>query len=313
MTVFHTEPLRCFDLKHICFGPTAKPGLPALQPVAFCHPNCADVLSSNTLAYWVLERAGLDARSYRPEPLLRRVPACLRALKVTDEAAAKRRIEEQPELLRLAVSELLIGVTEFFRDPLVFEALRRHILPALCRQRRPRVWSASCSNGAELYSLAILLAEAGRLDHSVLLGTDCRADAIAEAHEAIYPAEAARLMDENLRSTYLSDCGGLYRVESSIRRGLKWKVSDLNTQVEKGPWDLILWRNTSIYMTLEAARHVWQQLASVLAPGGVVVAGTAERPPADLGLVSVGRCLFARIRSTAREPNLFLCPLLEAS
>ncbi len=92
-------------------------------------------------------------------------------------------LENRPDLLPAAVGSLLIGVTEFFRDPAVFEAVRARVVPELAaRGRGPlRIWSAGCSSGEELYSLAILLAEAGLLAGSFLLGTDCRIEAVRQA------------------------------------------------------------------------------------------------------------------------------------
>ncbi len=113
-------------------------------------------------AAWVLARAGLDPAEYRREPLARRVPACLRALKAGSMEAARAAIEAQPDLLETAMGALVIGVTAFFRDADAFDTLKRMVIPAWQAQPAPRrVWSAGCSSGAELYSVAMLLAEDG--------------------------------------------------------------------------------------------------------------------------------------------------------
>src|SRR5690606_38568523 len=106
---------------------------------------------------------------YRSRPLERRLGACLRSLRVGSEDEAKALIAARPELLNRILSTLLIGVTEFFRDPLVFASLREIVVPELGRRTSaPRVLSVGCANGAELYSVAILLAEAGLLEGAAL-------------------------------------------------------------------------------------------------------------------------------------------------
>jgi chemotaxis methyl-accepting protein methylase len=177
-----------------------------------------------------------------------------------------------------ALDALLIGVTEFFRDAAVFASLRDDVLPALARTGRPlRVWSAACSTGAELYSVAMLLAESGRLAGARLLGTDCRPGAVGSARSGRYSAAEVKRIPAALAGRYLRPEGDGFRIalpEADIR----WRTADLGRSVEPGPWDLILFRNTAIYMEPAAAGRVWAALAQVLAPGGALVTGRAERP-----------------------------------
>jgi chemotaxis methyl-accepting protein methylase len=281
----------------------ARPRLPATRAVAARPPE-----RPGPFIAWVLHRAGLVVESYRGEPLARRLPACLRALHATTEAGARQILEQRPELLAAAISALLIGVTDFFRDGPVFEALRAQALPALAALHRPvRVWSAGCSTGAELYSVAILLAEAGLLEGGFLLGSDCRSDAIAHAQASLYTSHDLRKVDPGLRRRHFDAVGGAWRPAEPIRRHLHWKVADLGRHIEAGPWDMILWRNMAIYLQAESAGPVWRGLTSALAPGGVLVVGKAERPPVELPLVCVKRCVYRvgpgadpRPRATAR-------------
>ena len=142
-------------------------------------------------------------------------------------------------------------------------------LPKLARRRRPlRVWSAACSSGAELYSLAILLAEAGLLEDSFLLGSDCRQDAIEEAAAALYNSHDLGKIAAPVRRRYFDEAGGSWRPIEPLRRHVHWKVADLGRGIEQGPWDMILWRNMAIYLKAETAASVWQRLASALATGG---------------------------------------------
>ena len=250
---------------------------------------------------WVLGRAGLDAAAYRARPLERRLPACLAAIKVRSAGEGRELLERKPHLVAKAASALLIGVTEFFREPEVFDFLRTRVLPGLagCR-RRLRIWSAACSSGAELYSMAILLSEAGLLEQSCLLGSDCRKDAIDCAQRGLYDVSMLKLVPFATRNKYLKPTGKAgttndFAVIEALRRQVRWKVADLLADVEDGPWDIIFWRNAAIYLEPFSAETIWRRLASVLAPQGVLIAGKAERPPRDAGLTHIARCIYRRL------------------
>ncbi len=283
------------DLSHICFEGQAPTRPERCCTPSACHAAVAVAPEDDLDEFlaWVLGRAGLDAAAYRSPPLHRRLPACLRTLKVHSTHAARELLERKPHLLDRVVSSLLIGVTEFFREPAVFDSLSTQILPALASHNRPlRIWSAACSNGAELYSMAILLAEAGLLEGSFLLGTDCRGDAIEQARWGRYEASALRPIPPAMRDTYFEPAGRYWRPVEFLRRAVHWKAADLLTAVERGPWDILLWRNAAIYLKPGRAESVWRRLASALAAEGALITGKAERPPHDAGLQRAERCVY---------------------
>jgi chemotaxis protein methyltransferase CheR len=289
-----------FDLRHVCFEGTPaavvrrKAGHDACKSGGHSHVPPLSVEPADGFLGWVIGRAGLDASLYRHQPLLRRLPACLRTLKVHSEEDARELLEDRPDLLPAAVGSLLIGVTEFFRDPAVFESVQAKVLPNLADRRTPlRVWSAGCSTGEELYSLAILLAEAGLLAGSFLLGSDCRAEAIEQARSALYGA-AANPLQPAIRRKYFKPAGTSWRVRRPLRRQVRWEVADLGEEIAQGPWDIILWRNLAIYLTPGRVETLWNRLTGALAPGGFLIVGKAERPPSGLGLAPVCRCVYRK-------------------
>jgi chemotaxis protein methyltransferase CheR len=286
------------DLRHVSFEGKPSGGRPPSAPNHRRRPLSPPAASPlpqphDEFVTWVLGRAGLNASAYRSPPLQRRLSACLRALKVRSTQQARDLLERQPSLVAAAVGSLLIGVTEFFREPAVLESLRTRVLPELARRGRPlRIWSGACSNGAEVYSVAILLAEAGLLGRTFLLGTDCRPEAIEQARAAFYDETSLGQMDLALRRRYMESHRGKWRPVEALHRQVHWKVSDLIRRVEPGPWDIILWRNAAIYLTPAAAADAWRRLAAVLAPGGVLVVGKAERPVEDVKLTLVDRAVY---------------------
>ena len=243
---------------------------------------------------WLFRRAGLDSRSYRPETLRRRLPACLRFLHVRDVRDARTLIDGDPTLVSTAVGALVIGVTSFFRDAPVFDHLTYTALPSLSRS--PRVWSAGCSDGEELYSVAILLAEMNMLHRCHLLGSDCRPHAIARARAGRYEVAAMREVPLSWKLKYFDKIAGGFQVRESLRAAVQWRTSDVTRVHEPGAWDLILCRNMAMYLRAGVAAQLWQAMETSLRPGGFLVLGKAERPVGATRLSANAPCIYRRDR-----------------
>ncbi|HLJ09584.1 MAG TPA: CheR family methyltransferase [Planctomycetaceae bacterium] len=244
---------------------------------------------------WLFREAGLDIRQYRSETLHRRMSACLRTLRATSPDQARRMLDQNPRLLTAALSAMLVGVTSFFRDATVFEQFRDDILPSLVESRSGvYAWSIGCSDGAELYSLAMILAEKEFLSGSYLLGTDCRPDAIADARAGCYEPGALGQVPGHLRERHFEREGNRWLVASPIRKHLRWKVGNVLGDVEMGLWDVIMFRNTAMYLCPEAAASVWPRLEAALRPGGILILGRAERPTGAQRLRFLGPCIYRR-------------------
>jgi chemotaxis methyl-accepting protein methylase len=250
---------------------------------------------------YLFSRAGLNARNYRTPTLRRRVPACLRALRAPTVSHARRLLQTSPSHVPLALGAVLVGVTSFFRDAAVFDGIARQLEPLLTDPaRRVRVWSAGCSHGAELYSVAMLLAELNVLDRCELLGTDCRQEALIRAAAGRYDAsEFGGVSPDRLARHFTPDAAGpapaARLVRPSLRNCVTWRTADVLTDPEPGPWDLILCRNMAMYLRPHAADRLWHTLAAALRPGGVLVVGKAERPTAAArALTAVAPCVYRR-------------------
>ena len=163
-----------------------------------------------------------------------------------------------------------VSVTSLFRDPEQFELLERTLLPPLLADgRRLHVWSAGCSNGAELYSVALLLERLGATERSLLLGSDLLAENIEHARRGEYDGRA---------------------MPAGLRQRLRWERRDLLSDgAPPGRWRLVLCRNVAIYLGPAAKDRLQAMLAGALAPGGVLLLGRSERvtEPRRLGLERV--------------------------
>jgi len=190
---------------------------------------------------------------------------------------------------------MLVGVTWFFRDVSVFDMLRDYVIPAVVAKRKGLyAWSAGCSEGAELYSLALLLAEMNLLDDSYLLGTDCRSDAIERARSGCFDADMIRQVPRALLTRYFARREQGYQMIPAIRAGLHWRSGDFLKAPEPGLWDVILCRNTAMYLRAETTKLLWEQFERLLRPGGVLVLGKAERPLGAKRLSLVAPCVYRR-------------------
>jgi len=281
-----------------------------LAPVETIEDHESIDINDGAFLHWLFRQNGLDVWQYRAQALGRRLPACLRKLRVTNISQAKAALERHPQLLEAAMSTMLIGVTSFFRDEAVFAELARIVLPELLRRKRPlRIWSVGCSDGQELYSVAMLLAELGSCEGIELLGTDCRIEATRAAARGIYGESAIRAVSPQRLATHFDYDGAWqgvwdesnstgrahqWRIKAPLRAMARWRTADLLTTIEPGPWDLILCRNAAMYLRCNAAAGLWAQLAGAMGRGGYLVLGKAERPAGASGLSSLGQYIYRR-------------------
>jgi chemotaxis protein methyltransferase CheR len=268
-------------------------------PVPPPPPEREVSLSQETAAFvnWLFRESQLDAGAYRTETLQRRLPACLRALRARSLSHARELLEAQPELAATAINAMIIGVTAFFRDPAVFDQLRLHVLPELMRGRGSlSVWSVGCSDGAELYSAAILLAESNLLAGSYLLGIDCRPEAIRRARLGRYDPLAVKNVPADWLGRYFLPGADAWEIVPALRPAVRWRTADVLNTHEPGAWDAILFRNTAMYFRPEAAGPLWERLEASLRPGGVLVLGKSERPVGVKRLSALGSCIYRRTR-----------------
>ena len=268
------------DLEHI--APLLQDLLSGVQTLM--PPEAEDLLLA--LLAQVREQTGMDFSHYKRPTILRRLQRRMVATgtrQVADYAAYLAQHAEEGGRL---VASFLINVTEFFRDPAFYTALRERVLPDLIAYARTqgnvlRIWSAGCATGEEPYSVAILVAEALADELSQfavqIFATDLDEDALAFARRGIYPAAALASVPEDLQArafTPLLD--GSYEIAPGIRALVTFGQHDLGQRAPFPRIDLVLCRNVLIYFTLELQRRALQLFAFALREGGYLALGKAE-------------------------------------
>jgi two-component system, chemotaxis family, CheB/CheR fusion protein len=230
---------------------------------------------------------GVDFRSYKQPTILRRLGRRMAVLGCGSIDEYARYLEEHPEEYRQLIGAFLIKVTEFFRDPGLFDYLREEVLPELIEDAREqekqlRIWSAGCATGEEAYSLAILLSE--MLDREAglfnvrIFATDIDEDAVRFARRGVYPPSALGGLSEEQIKRYFVEEDGSYQVKKQIRGMIVFGEHDLAQRSPFPNVDLVMSRNVLIYFSGELQRRALQLFAYSLRDGGYLVMGKAESP-----------------------------------
>jgi two-component system CheB/CheR fusion protein len=230
---------------------------------------------------------GVDFRSYKRPTIRRRLGRRMAATGCESLDEYSKYVEEHPEEYRQLIGAFLIKVTEFFRDPELFDYLKEEVLPGLVEEAREgenqlRIWSAGCATGEEAYSLAILVSEVlGReagLFNVRIFATDIDEDAVRFARRGVYPPSALNGLSEEQIGRYFVDEDGSYQVKKQIRGMIVFGEHDLAQRSPFPHVDLVVSRNVLIYFSNELQRRALQLFAYSLRDGGFLVMGKAESP-----------------------------------
>jgi len=141
-----------------------------------------------------------------------------------------------------------------------------------------------------------VLAEMELLSGAVLLGSDCRSEAIKAARDGCYSAAAIKTVPTPWREKYFTEDSGRWRISDALRAATQWRRGDVTQVQEPGTWDVILCRNMAMYLRPAVTNRLWEQLELGLRPGGFLVLGKAERPLGSSRLSAVAPCIYRRDR-----------------
>ncbi|MBK5001856.1 response regulator [Pseudomonas sp. S31] len=247
--------------------------------------------AGETLLEDILQRlhgdTGHDFQHYKRATVLRRMERRLHVTGQTDLGAYLSYLEKHPEESAALLADMLIGVTNFFRDREAFESLERHVLPQLVSEPEDadnpgevRVWSAGCSTGEEAYSLAMLVCEQLDLDRREakvqVFATDLDERAIEVARSGTYPeAIVTDVPPARLRQFFVNE-DQHYRVRKEIREKVLFARHNLLSDPPFSQIGLIVCRNLLIYLDREVQRDILQMFHFALRPGGFLFLGSSE-------------------------------------
>ncbi len=259
-------------------------------------------------------RTGHDFASYKRATVLRRIGRRLQVNGATDLPSYLQILRERPDEVQALLRDLLISVTNFFRDPEAFAALDA-LLPRIFAAKRTddqiRAWVAGCASGEEAYSLAILLREhAARLEQPPavqVFATDIDEEAIAVAREGLYPDNIIADVSPERLHRFFTEEQGRYRIKKEIRDTVLFAPHNLLRDPPFSRLDLVTCRNLLIYLNREVQERVLELFHFVLYPDGKLMLGASESADSLPGLFTV---VDKKHRIYSRRTVVRLAPML---
>ena len=225
-----------------------------------------------------------DFRHYARASIKRRLLQARTQMGYESISAIQSAVLHDETILPRLLNFLTVQVSEMFRDPSYFRALREKVLPHLRTYPSLKVWVAGCSHGEELYSLAILFAEEGLAERTMFYATDINPAALRAAQAGVYPLDRIRLFTENHRlSGGHSSLSDHYTADydravfnKSLRERTVFSDHSLVTDAAFGEMHLISCRNVLIYFDRELQDRVVGLFAESLVRGGFLGIGSKE-------------------------------------
>lgn len=241
-------------------------------------------LELDLLLTGIARRWGYDFRGYSPASLRRRVRRAMGVEGVRTLSALQERVLHRPESLERFIASLSVNVTGMFRDPQVYRALRRQVLPMLRTYPFVRIWHAGCSTGEEVYSMAILLHEEGLLERCRIYATDLSDELLQRARRGVF---ALRDMQEHTaayhRAGGKADFSAYYTADhqsailrEDLRRNVVFSQHNLVSDGSFNEFQLILCRNVLIYFSEVLRERVHRLFYDSLVNFGVLALGVKE-------------------------------------
>jgi two-component system CheB/CheR fusion protein len=229
-------------------------------------------------------RTGHDFSGYKDKTVARRVQRRMQVLQIDNVPDFIERLRKDPQQLDALLQDLLIGVTNFFRDKKAFEALEKEVIPKLFEGKRPddtvRVWVVGCSTGEEADSIAILLREHMPRGHGApklqIFASDIDEEALQIARLGRYPASIAKDIPPKLLERYFVREDGTYRIASELREICLFSAHNFLRDAPFSKLDLISCRNLLIYLTPDLQNRIIPLFHYALNDGGYLFLGSSE-------------------------------------
>ena len=232
----------------------------------------------------VYRRYHYDFRGYARASLRRRLWRRAHEERVRTLSGLQEKVLHDPLVMERLLRDLSINVTEMFRDPAFFRAVREKVVPILRTYPYVRVWNAGCSTGEETFSLAIVLEEAGLLDRTRIYATDMNDDVLQRARNGRFPLDKMRRYTENYhRAGGEGDFSRFFSVEgdraifrSDLMENAVFAQHNLAQDSSFNEFQLVVCRNVLIYFGRPLQERVHELFIESLARFGVLALGHKE-------------------------------------
>ncbi len=225
-----------------------------------------------------------DFRDYTGASQKRRVLHALHEMNCPTISALQAKVMHDTAAFTQLLQYLTIPVTEMFRDPPFYGALRDQVLPFLKTYPSLKIWVAGCSTGQEVYSMAILLREEGLLERAIIYATDINPQSLETARRGVFPLEHMQLYTENYQaaggktafSDYYTAAYGGARFDQSLMENVTFADHSLATDSVFSETHLISCRNVMIYFNRKLQNRVFGLFHESLCHRGFLALGSKE-------------------------------------
>ncbi len=232
----------------------------------------------------IYQKYGYDFRNYSKAHVKRRLLNRLVASKLKSISEMQHRVLHEPGFFEQILRDLSINVTEMFRDPGFYLALRSEVIPLLKTYPYLKIWHAGCSTGEEVYSFAILLKEEGLYDRVQIYATDFNTTVLDVAKKGIYPINRIKDFTANYQQAggkqsfsdyYMADYNSVI-FDQSLKKNVVFAEHNLVTDSVFAEVNVIICRNVLIYFNRELQNKVFNLFADSLINGGFLCLGSKE-------------------------------------
>lgn len=233
---------------------------------------------------YVRDYRGVDFSSYAQGSLNRRILRFFEINRLSGLSEFQQKIRTDREFGDFFINEITVNVTEMFRDPSFWIYIRDHIIPKLNNRPVIRIWHAACSTGEEIYSMGILLKEAG-IDNKVrITATDLNENALEQARKGVYRKKNQTLNQKNYEtfngtgdfSKYFKDEDNTVVFDNNLIKHVEFLKHDLTSEQQLSKYDLIICRNVLIYFNFNLQDKVLQLFYNSLKPNSYLGIGSKE-------------------------------------
>ncbi|MEH7444209.1 protein-glutamate O-methyltransferase CheR [Bacillus sp. JJ1122] len=254
--------------------------------------------------------SGYDFRNYMRSSIMRRAQSRMNAEKLTSITILTEKIIHDERVLSDILKDFSINVTEMFRDPDFFKALREEVIPLLKDLPEIRIWHAGCSTGEEVYSMAILIEEEGLADRTKIYATDMNETVLKKAQTGTMPLNKMQSYTKNYISAggkksfseyYAADCEAAY-LNDSLKKNMVFAQHNLVTDGSLNEFHLIICRNVLIYFNQQLQQQVFRLFDASLSHGGFLGLGTKESARTDQGFLEAFNIKEKIYRKKSRNP-----------
>lgn len=232
----------------------------------------------------LLELFGYDFTNYSKASIKRRINRLFTLDKFPSFAEFRYHLRTEPTYVKRFIEQITVNVTEMFRDPSFYNALREQVLPHLGTYPFIRIWLAGCSTGEEAYSIAILLKELNLFNKSLIYATDINPEVLEKAGKGMFPLSQMKQYSENYIlsggknefSTYYSANYNLAKFDENLKSKMIFSTHNLVSDHSFNQFQLILCRNVLIYFDKDLQTKVFSLFDHSLEPLGFLALGTKE-------------------------------------